>query len=121
MKVEKIGSYLIDKNQFQKWITALRSGEYKQTKSRLQDHKGYCCLGVACRVINKKNSEDAGILIGVTPDEQRHSPTWLKMISRDVDKRFGSGLVSMNDVKLANFDEIADILELVYVHGALED
>lgn len=30
-----------------KWITALRSGEYKQTRRRLQDKYGYCCLGVA--------------------------------------------------------------------------
>src|SRR3954467_3257157 len=31
-----------------KWVAALRSGEYKQTKSYLHDEQGYCCLGVLC-------------------------------------------------------------------------
>ena len=30
----------------EKWIAALRSGEYRQTKGRLHDANGYCCLGV---------------------------------------------------------------------------
>lgn len=34
-----------------RWINALRSGEYKQGRSHLQDVNGnYCCLGVACEV-----------------------------------------------------------------------
>ena len=28
------------------WLTALRSGDYKQTKGELHGKKGYCCLGV---------------------------------------------------------------------------
>ncbi len=36
----------------QKWITALRSGEWKQTKSVLRRRfvAEYCCLGVLCEV-----------------------------------------------------------------------
>ena len=33
-----------------KWVAALRSGEYKQTKSVLTNGKGFCCLGVLCKV-----------------------------------------------------------------------
>lgn len=29
-----------------KWLTALRSGKYKQGYGRLYDGNGYCCLGV---------------------------------------------------------------------------
>lgn len=29
-----------------KWVTALRSGDYQQTKNTLQDRIGFCCLGV---------------------------------------------------------------------------
>lgn len=36
-----------------KWITALRSGRYKQTTGYLKDEHGYCCLGVACNIYNK--------------------------------------------------------------------
>lgn len=32
----------------QKWLEALRSGEYKQTKENLRDGNGFCCLGVLC-------------------------------------------------------------------------
>ena len=31
----------------QKWIAALRSGKYKQTRGYLKDVNGFCCLGVA--------------------------------------------------------------------------
>ena len=34
----------------ERWMTALESGEYKQTRSRLRDANGFCCLGVACDV-----------------------------------------------------------------------
>jgi hypothetical protein len=30
--------------------TALRSGQYDQTRSYLRDTTGYCCLGVACEI-----------------------------------------------------------------------
>lgn len=32
------------------WIAALRSGNYTQERGSLQNHFGYCCLGVACEV-----------------------------------------------------------------------
>lgn len=34
----------------QKWIDALRSGEYQQAKGSLRKPEGFCCLGVACDV-----------------------------------------------------------------------
>ncbi|HXJ71864.1 MAG TPA: hypothetical protein VNM37_03385 [Candidatus Dormibacteraeota bacterium] len=30
------------------WLTALRSGQYPQIKSKLHTTDGYCCLGVLC-------------------------------------------------------------------------
>jgi hypothetical protein len=42
------------------WIKALLSGKYKQAKGQLRkldsrdNVKGYCCLGVACDIINPK-------------------------------------------------------------------
>ena len=38
----------------QKWLDALRSGEYKQTKENLQDINGFCCLGVLCDLHSKE-------------------------------------------------------------------
>jgi hypothetical protein len=37
-----------------KWVAALRSGEYKQGRSKLRDeHDNYCCLGVLCDLAAK--------------------------------------------------------------------
>jgi len=39
----------------QKWVSALRSGEYQQTQRRLHDENGFCCLGVLCDLYIKEN------------------------------------------------------------------
>jgi hypothetical protein len=41
------------------WITALESGEYKQTRYSLSDAEGFCCLGVACDVALKTGKINA--------------------------------------------------------------
>lgn len=38
----------------EKWLEALRSGEYKQTKKHLRDENGFCCLGVLCDIHAKE-------------------------------------------------------------------
>lgn len=47
------------RNQFtdlqEKWLQALESGEWKQTRGLLYDGKGYCCLGVACRLVDENH------------------------------------------------------------------
>lgn len=44
----------MNKELKQKWVAALRSGEYKQGKGKLLYHENgetsYCCLGVLCEV-----------------------------------------------------------------------
>ena len=47
----------------QKWVDALRSGEYKQTRGALRgDDEGnepkFCCLGVACDLYAKETNVD---------------------------------------------------------------
>lgn len=34
-----------------KWLIALRSGKYPQTRKTLRTTEGYCCLGVLCEVV----------------------------------------------------------------------
>lgn len=39
----------------EKWIAALRSGEYRQARGVLNDGQGgYCCLGVLCEVAKQE-------------------------------------------------------------------
>lgn len=53
---------------FRKWLTALRSGEYKQDteNASLRCNDGYCCLGVACVI-----AEQEGIVKSAPMREQR--------------------------------------------------
>jgi hypothetical protein len=38
----------------EKWVQALRSGGYKQTKEVLRNSDGFCCLGVLCDLYKKE-------------------------------------------------------------------
>ena len=38
----------------EKWLTALRSGKYKQTRKILRGNEGFCCLGVLCDIYSKE-------------------------------------------------------------------
>jgi hypothetical protein len=40
----------------QKWVSALRSGEYPQITRRLHTDNGFCCLGVLCDLYGKENN-----------------------------------------------------------------
>jgi hypothetical protein len=38
----------------ERWLNALRSGEYKQTAFKLKTNDGFCCLGVLCDIYSKE-------------------------------------------------------------------
>ena len=38
----------------QKWIDALRSGDYEQGSEKLRGVNGYCCLGVLCDIYSRE-------------------------------------------------------------------
>lgn len=40
----------------EKWVNALRSGEYPQIQGNLRSPDGYCCLGVLCDLYAKEHS-----------------------------------------------------------------
>lgn len=55
----------MDKNIKEKWVAALRSGEYKQANGVLRDEwGGFCCLGVLCDLADKE-----GLPLRVYPPE----------------------------------------------------
>lgn len=111
------------KKEAQKWANALRSGKYEQGRSQLQDGDSFCCLGVACIVFIPKDKlllhKSINSLVGGYPMEQPNAPLWLKNINSDLGKVLGSEFASLNDSYYYTFDEIADIIELVYVHKAI--
>jgi len=120
------------KEQIQAWVRALRSGEYSQTKGRLQDDSGHCCLGVACDVFIpdglKTMHPTTGLMNGVLPHNQANSPEWLNSAGRIL----GTYIPDLNDCGKINiseeineqfdrftFDEIADLLEYEYIYEVL--
>lgn len=130
-----------DKKQFLKWITALRSGKYNQSSGTLQDANGFCCLGLGCVITTAKNKLDYNLfsstkfISGWLPNSQDNAPSWLKIINDDFEFKAKSKFFSpdisnyparlslsmLNDEHGFTFDEIADMLELVYIHGAFDE
>ncbi len=107
------------KSEIKKWVAALRSGKYNQAAGALQNERGYCCLGVACKIFIPKDKLELvdGFISGGMPVRQENSPRWLDDIIDDLDSITGMWIPQLNDSGYT-FDEIADILELVYIHNA---
>lgn len=98
----------------EKWVNALRSGEYKQGRNRLVDYgNNFCCLGVLCEVAGFKrvdvsyinpNPEDEYDRLNTSLDTGALSFVDIKDDEQEI-------LVTMNDNDGKNFDEIADWVE----------
>lgn len=100
----------------EKWLKALRSGEYEQCHDRLSDGEGYCCLGVAAKVIN--GLDDRTIQCAGSLPEAKWVHEWFVPIptlswednwARNPRAK-GLALSSMNDAGMT-FAEIADVIE----------
>lgn len=83
-----------------RWVKALRSGEYKQTRSALYDGTGYCCLGVYQKVTGCRNQEGTKAL-------EDHNFISKGHISEYVQDIFAS----LNDREGATFKQIASLVE----------
>jgi hypothetical protein len=58
----------MDKELKEKWVAALRSGEYQQGRYYLRSEDDrYCCLGVLGCLIGKDKKEMTGDKSGMTP------------------------------------------------------
>jgi hypothetical protein len=106
-----------------KWVSALRSGEYRQGRGALVDDLdgplSHCCLGVACDVMGIPLVRQAGgCLQYVDPDDGIGEWGWLTpSVMRRLGLRTSLGgisgdrtLAKLND-EGKSFSEIADIIE----------
>lgn len=106
--------YQLPKDFAEKWIAALRSGEYGQGKGTLGNAvDGYCCLGVAGRVIGCTDDMLKGAVfeenLGIPSKIYSTIPDILKGAGRDHD--FVDNVVTQNDHDNKSFPEIADWIE----------
>jgi len=99
----------------QKWIDALRSGEYEQAKFTLKCEYGYCCLGVLTDLYiqendlewvydNKSNNYEFD---GNEGSLCNYVIKWSDFPDGKVEEE----LIKMNDTTLKTFSEIADYIE----------
>jgi hypothetical protein len=114
----------------QKWVKALRSGEYSQGKFKLYDGINYCCLGVLCQLYLKEidgtwdildkpswdgisdkyhiNGESE-LLPGAVMDwAELNSGNGDPLVNLDLD---ANSLAGLNDSLNYTFSEIADLIE----------
>jgi len=93
----------------EKWIAALRSGEYKQGKFTMYDSitQTYCCLGVA-EIVAGNNIET----IGKTYSPRRlNRKSKVPELLKSTTSSISDILMGMNDSKDKTFNEIADWIE----------
>jgi hypothetical protein len=99
----------MNKDMNEKWIKALRSGEYEQGKGYLLWEGKWCCLGVladACGLGKWNPSTGKGVGLIVNGDSYYTDlpPDILAPGIQDI-------LITMNDLKKSDFGEIADWIE----------
>lgn len=104
-----------------KWVTALRSGKFKQSRESLKDNVydgaankvgvGYCCLGVACLLKAREEGSKLGLYKYARHGLEELAGAWLLPLG---DQR---KLADKNDRRLWSFDRIADYIEKEYINA----
>lgn len=112
-----------------KWLDALRSGEYKQTRGMLRRCEedtgqiGFCCLGVLCDLVQKEGigrwEENSAWFVvrdaesrGLVPGPVMALVGWNQFNGElGVTEVRQTKLIHMNDDEKATFDQIADFIE----------
>lgn len=97
-----------------KWIAALRSGNYKQTKYVLKSDDRYCCLGVACEVAGLKDggtTKGSSSFVGPNGDDNHLIMPYSAAHALRLDDGDQKILGRMNDSEDSTFAQIADYIE----------
>jgi hypothetical protein len=100
-----------------KWIVALRSGQYKQTKNMLRKNDSFCCLGVLCNLHAQEHPE-----IAAKEDEKYsylgNTETLPKQVMKWADLKTADGFICLKSTSLSllndnghSFKQIAAIIE----------
>lgn len=103
------------------WVSALRSGEYAQTKELLRDDGGYCCLGVLCDLHRRRTNAGAwsgsAYCILHTADDGSETvlpdgvQQWAGVRGDPMDERTGEFFTRLNDDLAYSFAQLADVIQ----------
>jgi hypothetical protein len=121
----------VKKNIMQKWVKALRSGEYRQTAGALRrPHEdggyGYCCLGVLCDLYRKEKKKGWTADLADPPPSagfpENEVPSvkvckWAGLSAKNPSVDFDddeASLAALNDDRGFSFAQIANVIEENY-------
>jgi hypothetical protein len=96
----------------EKWLEALRSGQYEQGFGRLKLQDRYCCLGVLCDVSDTGRFSIAGDFIRHDYSVMRTTLDSNMSSDLGVDYDTRDRLIRMNDSLGYTFPEIANWIEV---------
>ena len=120
-------------NNVEKWVAALRSGEFEQGFGTLCKDEKYCCLGVACVTLGWERRRSPHNLCDVfihpmypnkfasgRPFEMEFFRemgfTYRNVFTTLVDREeYCYDLIDLNDCGQFSFPQIADIIEWYYL------
>ncbi len=116
-----------------KWIAALRSGDYVQTLGGLKTEDGFCCLGVLCDIHAKEtenewatkkmdahftetfsykhNSTDLPVEVQEWAGIKTSGGELPKSYIDNEDEEDSVSLIDLNDNRHLNFSQIAEVIE----------
>lgn len=104
----------MNKEVMELWVSALRSNKYPQSIGALETTKGYCGLGVLCKI-----AEEQGIKVFKTKDRlikdwlavyQQPTFNWANFNTDDFSTSLRD-IAELNDSYKKSFAEIADYIE----------
>lgn len=130
--VLKISTDGVNKARIELWCEALESGRYPQGGGVLRNRVGYCCLGVACDVMDSTRWRPPGTSEDVIYTYDRESSflpesvvAWYGLdrssplaIARDGCRW---KLATMNDAMLLSFETIAEALRRTYLQQSVDE
>lgn len=104
----------MDRGLRDKWCEALRSGKYKQGRTRLKNEHGeYCCLGVLTEVSGVPGhwEDTSNGTYWVDPEGNYYSAYPPDIDGDTLGSLQASRLVKLNDSERLTFPQIADWIE----------
>ena len=102
----------MDQQIKEKWVKALRSGEYKKGLGQLKNNQDitYCCIGVlgVCNNLQLYNENDSKS-VAIQPNSFKYNYGISELLGLTSDEeRF---LIKLNDNPYSTFEEIANHIE----------
>jgi hypothetical protein len=91
---------MIDSDLKERWVAALRSGDYEQGKDTLKSDNKFCCLGV---LLDIHDSE--------CWDRKIECDKYDSLYRLGLDAEQVSKCISMNDTRSMSFSKIAKVIE----------